>query len=203
MNFLRRETADLSSLLFLPLLILHLFSRLSLSSHFRSRRFIMDLIPSHSIVSNTPTVLNNIHSVFAARSSAFNQDLFRLSMNACRMTEFCQKFRAWSSFLNSVQVLRKTMRLLATPAVHIRKIWSAKVGKQKTGAVFKSMFGGAESSVPGELETEKVPQVLKTALSIGIKCDSNARVANMIRTVFKTNNCLSRTLSSSASFCLI
>lgn len=47
------------------------------------------------------------------------------------------------------------------------------------------MFGSAESSILDGLGTEQVRHVLRTAPSIGIICGSDARAANMFRTVSK------------------
>lgn len=86
------------------------------------------------------------------------------------------------------------------PAVQFREICASQFGKRKLGEAFKSMLRSAKSGVLGGLGTEQVGQVLGTALSIRVICDSNASVADMLRFFSKRRNCISRTLSPGANF---
>lgn len=64
--------------------------------------------------------------------------------------------------------------------------FATKFGKQKACAAFKFMFGGVEIGILCVLGTEHIRHVLRTAHSIGIICDFDARVADIFRILFKT-----------------
>lgn len=76
--------------------------------------------------------------------------------------------------------------MLSSPesAVMICSTAALKTNKRKVGSVFKSMFGIARPGVVGELETEQVHQIMKTALYLDLMCSYDPFVRDMFHVVF-------------------
>lgn len=150
--------------------------------------FLTKFFLSHSTVFNISTIQNDVYPVSFVRRVSFHGNQFYLLIKRFERSEFCHKFHSRSTFLNIFQVVRWIVSSSVTPVVEIREISGIKFEKRKALVAFKSMSGSAESRVLRELRSEQVRQVLKTTLSNGIMGDSDPRVPDIFRIVFRTKD---------------